>query len=240
MVRQDVLCGDAFEELAKLPADSAHAAVVDYPWQFQIQTGAGTSEIRNREGQGLQSGCREPDHEDAMFEMAADDYFPDVLAELSRVLVDGAWLLCMADDRFQDIVRTSLRDSPFILRRNWAWTPNEIGMGYYGRVNHYPIPVATNGETDRYVQDRGTLFCIENGRDVAYATGKPVQLYRQLLAAPVIRDGERLLEPFCGSGPGAAIANERGLGYVGVDISPDAVEQTRSRFEQETFAQLTR
>jgi len=240
MATQTVVEGDAFEELSDLPEDYAHAAVVDYPWEFKIRTGDGDDELRNREGRGLLEGCRESDHEKRMFDMAADERFAELLEELSRVVVDGGWLLCMADDRFQDVIRDSLRaDESFIFRRNWCWTPESIGMGNYGRVNHYPIPVATNGDTDRYVQDRGTLFTVPNGRDVDYPTGKPVELYRQILESPVIRDGERLLEPFCGSGPGAAIARERGLDYWGVDVDVDAVEQTRNRLRQNRIQEWT-
>ena len=224
--------GDAFSLLAELADDSAHAAVIDYPWEFSIQNGTGRFEYRGNAGQGRGEGDRDLAHDDDMFDMESDGRIAELLDELSRVLVDGAWVFFMADDRFQEPVRAAIRESPFTLRRNWAWTPEDMGMGYYGRVNHYPIPVATNGETERYIQDRGTLFSVPNGRDVEYPTGKPAELYRALLAAPAIEDGERLLEPFCGSGPGAAVAAERGLGYWGCDVDIDAVELTRKRLAQ--------
>lgn len=108
-------------------------------------------------------------------------------------------------------------------------------MGYYGRVDHYPMPVATNGETDRHVTGRGTLISVPNGRDTEYSTGKPVALYRQALESPVIERGERLLEPFCGSAPGAAVAVERDLGYWACDIEADALELARDRLATTTF-----
>lgn len=228
--------GDVFEELPDLPDDYAHAAVVDYPWQFEIQNGSGRYEFRNAP-RGAEEGCRDQYGEEVMFQMADDERFGEVLDELARVLVDGAWLFCMADDRFQDVVRQSIRDSPLTFRRNWAWTPKSMGMGYYGRVEHYPIPTATNGETERYVQDRGTLIEVPGGREVDYPTGKPAELYRDLLADPVLVDGERLLEPFCGSGPGAAVAASRGLDYWGCDVDVDAVERTRDRLKQPGLGQ---
>lgn len=224
--------GDAFELLGELVEDSAHAAVIDYPWEFSAQNGTGRFEYRRNAGRTRGEGVRDLSTDDAMFDMESDGRIAELLDGLSRVLVDGAWAFFMADDRFQDTVRAAIRESSFTLRRNWAWTPEKMGMGYYGRVNHYPIPVATNGETERYIQDRGTLFSVPNGRDVEYPTGKPVGLYRALLAAPAIEDGERLLEPFCGSGPGAAVAAERGLGYWGCDVDVDAVELARKRLAQ--------
>lgn len=231
-----VLHGDAFEALAKLPDEYAHAAVVDYPWEFSIQNGTGRYEYRgNPRGRG--EGDRDPDHDEIMFAMESDDRVPELLDELARVLVDGAWLITFADDRFVDVMRTALRDSAFTFRRNWAWTPDSMGMGYYGRIDHYPMPVATLGETDRYVKDRPTLFRVPGGRDTEWPTGKPVDLYRQVLESPVLRDGERLLEPFCGAAPGAAVAHERGVGYWGCDVDVEAVETARARFEQQRLSQ---
>lgn len=216
-----IVQGDAFEALTELEADSAHAAVIDFPWEFDAEN-----------GNERYSYDRDEDSvEDALFAMEGDSRLPELLTELARVLVDGAWIIFMADDEFQDPVRDALRESAFTFRRNWAWTPESMGMGYYGRVDHYPMPVATLGDTDRYVSDRSTLFRVPGGRQTDYPTGKPVDLYRQLLRPPVIEDGERLLEPFCGSGPGAAVAAERGLGYWGCDISETATETARDRLE---------
>jgi DNA modification methylase len=231
MPRQEVEVGDAFDMLPELADNSAHAAIIDYPWEFEIQNGTGRFEFRNAP-RGADEGCRDLDHEDIMFDMAPDERFVEVLSELSRILVNGAWVFCMADDRFQEVVRESLRESDFTFRRNWAWTPKNMGMGYYGRVNHYPIPAATNGETERYVQDRGTLIEVPGGREVDYPTGKPAELYRELLSQPVIFEGERLLEPFCGSGPGAEVAVSRELDYWACDVDVDAVELTSERLEQ--------
>jgi site-specific DNA-methyltransferase (adenine-specific) len=226
-----VIKADAFDALEKLPRDHGHAAVVDYPWEFQMQNGAGRFEYRREPRHKGDGNARNIDGEEAMFKMEDDDRFGELLAELARVLVDGAWLICFADDRFQDVVRDAIRDSEFTFRRNWAWTPESMGMGYYGRVDHYPIPVATLGDTDRYVSGRSTLFRVPGGRQTEYSTGKPVELYRQLLRPPVVEDGERLLEPFCGGGPGAAVASERGLSYWGADVDVDAVEMARDRLE---------
>lgn len=225
--------GDAFDALGELPADYAHAAVVDYPWEFSIQNGTGRFEYRRLPGQGDGQGDRDLDREDAMFKMEPSDRLGELLDHLAHALVDGAWVVFMADDQFQDDVRASIRDSPFTLRRNWAWTPESMGMGYYGRIDHYPMPVATLGETERKVTDRPTLFRVPGGRDTSYPTGKPTDLYRQILAPPVLRDGERLLEPFCGSGPGLAVAAERGLSYWGCDVDVDAVNIAEKRLEQQ-------
>ena len=223
--------GNVFELLPFLEADLGHAAVVDFPWEFNGENGTGRFQST-----GSDRGFE-------VYQTEENDRLVDVLYELARVLVDGAWLFVFADDDTQPEFREYLEDSPLTYRRSCVWDREKFGMGYYHRVQHYPILTATNGETDRYVQDRGTVFRAARNdftavhNDDAYPTSKPVGLYRQMLAEPVLKDGERLLEPFCGTGPGAAVAAERGLDYWGADTNPEAVKQARQELEQARLTQ---
>jgi hypothetical protein len=239
MADQTLVNADVMAYLADVDADMFDCAVVDYPWDFQIKTGSGESEFRNA-ARAASSGCRNRESEDVMFEMLSDDAFPALLAELHRVVGDGGWLLFFADDRFQDTVREAIRQSDgLILRRNWVWTANQMGMGYYGRVSHYPIVTATNAETDRYVTDRRTVFQGYDRPDY-YDTAKDPALYAELLKPPVLPTGGRLFEPFCGSAPGHRVAQARNTDYIGVDADEQAltvaVEQTPAIGQQADLA----
>lgn len=234
MATHEIVCGDVFDVLPLKDSNSYHAAIVDYPWEMNIKTSKGDMEFRNAP-RGANKGCRDKNSDDVMFNMESDDRLEELFNFLSDVIVEGGYIICFADDQFQDVVRQSMKDSDLIFRRNWAWKPNQFGMGYYGRVNHYPIPVATNGETDRYVQDRGTLYECNQRNENEYPTSKPISLYRSLLSSPVLEAGESLLEPFCGTAPGLAIAKEREIDYLGIDINSDAVDVAQSRYEQQTL-----
>jgi len=222
----EIHTGDAFDELSSMPSNTATTAVVDYPWDFDFKNGRG---VFNYERDTQPDVTPNP-----MFEMLGDEEFERLLTILSDVVEDGGWLLCMADDRFEAVIREALEDnSDWIRRRNWAWTPEQIGMGYYGRVNHYPIPVATLGETERYVKDRGTLFRAGEARDTDYPTGKPTSLYEELLADPVLPEDGMLIEPFCGSAPGAVVADRRDIDYWGCDVDPEATSAAEERIREE-------
>lgn len=232
MPEQAVEQGDAFDLLAGLPDDYAHAAVVDYPWQFEAQNGTGR--FQNNGSRGFDVYQTE-DHE----------RLSDVFRLLSDVLEDGGWVFVFADDDTSPQFRELLEASPLTYRRTCVWDREKFGMGTYHRVQHYPILTATNGDTDRYIKGRGTVYkALKHDGPVAanqrndYPTGKPPELYRQILAPPVLEGGDRLLEPFCGSGPGAAVAASRGLDYWGCDVSDDAVERTRGHYQQSRLMDL--
>ncbi|PSQ06135.1 hypothetical protein BRC97_07085 [Halobacteriales archaeon QS_6_71_20] len=220
--------GDVFELLPSVETDSAHAAIVDYPWQFSAQNGTGR--FGNDGSKGFDAFHTEP-----------HDRLADVLEELSRCLVDGAWVFVFADDDTVPEFREHVVDSPLTYRRTLAWDREKFGMGTYHRVQHYPILAATNGDTQRYVRDRGTVFRAQahdgNYPTRQYPTGKPVELYRQLLEPPVLQSGERLLEPFAGSAPGAAVASERGLSYWGADTNPEAVDHATDHHQQSRLSE---
>jgi len=227
---------DAFEALRELADDHAHAAVIDYPWEFNYQNGTGRYGYDHDADAEAETddGYYGPMGDADMFEMEPDERFTELVGLLADKLVSGAWVFALADDRFQDTVRTAFKEhDEWVFRRNWAWTPESMGMGYYGRIDHYPIPTATLGETDRKVTDRPTLLRVPGGREPDYPTGKPVDLYRKLLADPVLRDGERLLEPFCGTAPGYQVAAERELRYWGCDVDLDAIGKAEQHASQE-------
>lgn len=223
--------GDAFRQLRELPDGYGDAAVVDYPWEFDYDNG--TNRMGFERGEHARPEVDDPDPDERpMFAMEDDEAIPRLVDELSRVLADGSWVLFFADDRFQRVVRDALKAADGLtFRRNWAWTPNRLGMGYYGRVSHYPIPTATVGDTERYVQGRGTLYRVDGRAEIDYPTAKPVPLYRDLLAPPVLETGDRLLEPFCGSAPGAVVAGERDVAYWACDVNPEAVDLAERRYE---------
>ena len=62
----------------------------------------------------------------------------------------------------------------------------------------------------------------------SYPTMKPTKLLKRLLA-PVVKIGDRIIDPFCGSGPIVSAAMALGCSFVASDISLRAFEVTRDR-----------
>lgn len=66
---------------------------------------------------------------------------------------------------------------------------------------------------------------------IGYPTQKPVALLERILHAAT-REGDVVLDPFCGCGTTIAAAHELGLHWMGIDVSPFAIELiVRVRFQ---------
>lgn len=232
-MRRKAVEGDVFELLPTLEENFAHAAIVDYPWKFNGDNGTGR----------FQSTNASLDFE--VYHTEDNSRLVEILEHLAQRIVPGGWVFVFADDDTQPEFRAMIEESPLTYRRTVVWDREKFGMGYYHRVQHYPILTATNGDTERYIQDRGTVYRAARNdftavfNDDAYPTSKPVELYRQILASPVLKNGETLLEPFCGCGPGAAVAAERNLGYWGADMNPEALDRVDKELSQQRLVHPT-
>lgn len=219
MTEVEILQDDVFDLLPELPGGYGQAAVVDYPWEFDTRNGT------DRFGHNQLTG------EDDLYVLEDNAGLSGVLEHLPRVVEDGGWVFVFADDDTLPEFRGYVEDQDGLdYKRTWIWDRVNFGMGTYGRVQDLRIVTATVGKTDRYVRDRGTVLqAKKTGVDSDYHTAKPVDLYRQMLDAPVLRDGERLLEPFFGTAPGLAVCYERGLDYWGADVSDEAHDRAEER-----------
>lgn len=63
-----------------------------------------------------------------------------------------------------------------------------------------------------------------------YPTQKPILLLDQIIEIAT-NEGDYVLDPFCGSGTTLVAAKMKGRRYIGIDVSIEAVELTKSRLE---------
>lgn len=108
---------------------------------------------------------------------------------------------------------------------------DEFGKAVYAR-NEDGVPLSNgdkNGVPMNDVWDIPLLNPKAKER-VGYPTQKPVLLLERILQIST-DEGDIVLDPFCGSGTtlvAAALLNRKG---IGIDISPEAIEITKSRLE---------
>ena len=215
-VDQKLKFADVFDSLPELKTNSYHCAIVDYPWDFDRENGAGLYEN--------------------FYETQPIEKFRTVVSELSRILTPGSWFFAFADDEIVCEVRDIVEESDFKRRQTCIWDIDCMSMGSYHRVQHYPIITATLGETDKQLKTRGTIYKAQRatgavGTGHERSTAKPVALYRKLIQPPVLYSGESLLEPFAGTAPGYDVAQERNLGYWGADNDNEIIEERKNQPE---------
>lgn len=66
---------------------------------------------------------------------------------------------------------------------------------------------------------------------VGYPTQKPIMLLERIIEIST-DSGDCVLDPFCGSGTTLVAAKLLGRSYIGIDISPEAVELSRRRLQE--------
>lgn len=91
---------DAFDALADMDEDVAHAAVVDYPWEFDTANGT------DRFGHDATTGDSD------LYRTLPTDRLETVFTALARVVHDDGWVFVFADDQFYPAARCLLEESP--------------------------------------------------------------------------------------------------------------------------------
>lgn len=213
---------DAFDWLGSFDESTAHCAVVDYPWTFSNQDRAGRA--------------NEPRQHD--WDMEPNEELAKALKLVKRATVDGGWIFIFADDGVYPKFREAT-ERVLTYRKTLIWDCERMGMGHYFRSEHAYVIAATNGDTDRTVNDVGSVFKApatqrQPGETTEYPTEKPAKLYRQLID-PVTRPGEKIIEPFCGSAPGLDAARSLSLSYAGCDVADEAIRRAKERRGQQTL-----
>ncbi len=66
---------------------------------------------------------------------------------------------------------------------------------------------------------------------MGYPTQKPVELLNRIIQASS-KEGDLVLDPFCGCGTTIEAANNLGRNWIGIDISGDAVDEIKDRMEK--------
>jgi len=214
---------DVFEAVPDLPADSFNAAVVDYPWEFDTANGT------DRFGHDQSSG------ESDLFDTHRNKEIGDVLGEMARVVEDTGWVFVFADDELYPTARQAIEDSALDRQQTVYWDSLRMGMGWYHRVQAYPIltAVVDQDATERYVQSRPNIYrATMHGPSSDYHTQKPADLYMDMLEPPVLEAGERVIEPFAGTFPSAVVAQRRDVEAVGYEVNPEAIKMAKARVEQ--------
>ena len=119
----------------------------------------------------------------------------------------------------------------------WVKQAASMGWGDY-REQHEPILYGWIGKGHRKIRDRTqtTIWHIDREGDYRHPTQKPVALISRALRNSTIR-GERVLDPFVGSGSTLIACEQLGRCCMAIEIEPKYCDVTVQRWEEYTGQQ---
>ena len=123
--------------------------------------------------------------------------------------------------------------------RVWRWTQERMQKAYEDGIVVQLKPGAVP-QYKFYLEDSKGKTCTDDWNDIVQAAGgektgfptqKPLALLERIIKASS-NPGDIVLDPFCGCATACVAADKLGRKWVGIDISPKAVELVNMRLQQ--------
>ncbi len=135
------------------------------------------------------------------------------------------YLCCDAETMF--VLKPLGEAAGFRFWKPLVWDKVAIGMGYHYRARHEFVLFFEKGKrrlNDRSIPDVLTIKRIHRG----YPTEKPVALM-DVLVGQSTEPGQRVADPFMGSGSVGVAALQRGCHFLGNDLAEASHQLARER-----------
>ncbi len=171
------------------------------------------------------------------FEIFKNERFADFFAQAHRVLSDNAHLYFLCDQETMFVAKPIAEEAGFRFWKPIVWDKVTIGMGYHYRARYELVLFFEKGK--RKLNDLGVPDVLAFPRvRGGYPTEKPVPLL-QVLVEQSSSEGERVCDPFMGSGSTGVAALSRGRDFLGGDLAENAIERARARLLEEGGTEVT-
>lgn len=220
--RTDVICGDALEVLAAMPAETIDLVVTDPPYGMAYRSNKRAAWARFEK-------------------IANDDKFDPVwqgawLAECHRLLKPDTHLYMFCSDHYLGPFRDVVTAAGFTVKRTLVWRKDGGGIGdLEGDYIHETEFVVFAHKGRRALTGKRCSNVLEVPKirpaDLLHPTQKPEGVVRPLIQKSS-RVGETVLDPFAGSGTTGVVASEEGRGYVLIEQDETYVDVMRGRLAQ--------
>lgn len=213
--------GDALTTMGSLPDGSVDLIITDPPYE--------SLEKHRRVGTTTRLKHSKSSSND-WFEIFPNDRFRDFFSMAYRVLDKNAHLYLFCDQETMFIVKPIGESVGFRFWKPLVWDKQRIGMGYHYRARYEFVLFFEKGKrklNNLGVPDVITVPRIWNG----YPTEKPSAV-SEILVCQSSAIGDRVLDPFCGSGSVGVAAVAHGRNFLGADTATAALSLTASRLSK--------
>jgi site-specific DNA-methyltransferase (adenine-specific) len=210
--------GDAVEWLRTLPSESVDLVITDPPYESLEKHRAIGTTTRLKHSKASSNDW---------FAIFHNDRFPELFAQVYRVLARNAHFYLYCDPETMFVAKPLAEQAGFKFWKPLIWDKKRIGMGYHYRARYECILFFEKGK--RKLNDLGIADIIEVPRiHGGYPTEKPAAVSEVLIGQSTL-PGERIADPFMGSGSVGVAAATLGRSFLGNDLCAEAVAIARGR-----------
>ena len=232
------ICGDAIEEMAKLPDKSVRLIVTDPPYNLNKDYGNNQDKLEFEEyldftRKWLQEAKRVLTDDGSIYVFMGMKYISYVYTILEQEMgfTFNSWVTWFYTQgigktkgfspRHDDILLFTKHPKKFTFNLDDIRVPQK----YYRSVNN--MRGANPGNVWEFSHMH---YCNKNRKQ--HPTQKPEGLFERMILASS-NEGDLVLDPFVGSGTALRVCQQTGRKGIGIDINPEYIAMTNERLEEE-------
>jgi site-specific DNA-methyltransferase (adenine-specific) len=237
------LC-DAFEAMKLMPDGVVDLVVTDPPYASLEKYRDSKARIRKYEREkaaGTLTGTRIPRLRE-WFPIMPNERFPELLAELYRVMAPDSHCYIFCDDETSDVIKAACvamaaergDKGAFTWWKRIVWDKLHRGQGYHYPNQHEFVVFLEKGKRKLTGHSHTSVLACKRvskgslGGRLPGPTEKPVSLIAKLIENSSKPD-ELVFDPFCGRGATGVAALFAKRQFLGLDVQRKAVRISRGR-----------
>ena len=235
------VCGDAVEEMKKIPDASVRLVATDPPYNLKKNYGEGKDNFNfedylNFSRLWLKEAKRVLTDDGSIYLFMGMRYISYIFAILENELkmsfnswitwhyTQGTGKTRGFSPRHDDILFFNKNNENFVFNLDEIRIPQK----YYRKVNNM------TGANPGNVWEFSHVHYSNKNRK-KHPTQKPEALFERIILASS-NEGDTVLDPFVGSGTSLRVCQQTKRNGIGIDINPDYIAMTRERLSEDFFS----
>mgnify|MGYP000481191170 FL=1 len=231
------ICGDAIEEMKKIPDNSIHLIVTDPPYNLNKDYGNNTDNLEFNDylefsRQWLKEAKRVLTDNGSIYVFMGMKYISYIYSILEQELsmTFNSWITWYYTQgigktkgfspRHDDILLFTKSPKKFVFNLDAIRIPQK----YYRSVNN--MRGANPGNVWEFSHMH---YCNKNRKK--HPTQKPEGLFERMILASS-NEGNMILDPFVGSGTALRVCQQTNRNGIGIDINPEYIDMARDRLSE--------
>lgn len=212
MERNKIIYGDCIDVMRNLSNNSVNLIITDPPYGDNVAYGTTNKTILNNENPLINCSA---------------------LVEMYRVLKRNSSLYLFTNwKHYPFLTEFILRYTKFKVRHLVIWEKHNFGLGWAFRHQYEMILILEKGKPKYNLKNFSDVQTCShiNHSQITHPHEKPVDLISKMIEHSS-KEGDLILDPFCGSGAVCVACKEMKRDWVGIELDKRYVEMARRRID---------